>query len=186
MSLERAKCGTPSRPEEGGGASFAPLAPEQISVAVEPITITIGGITYRTERTILAAKRISTAQTSPPPEPAEFGPGDLSLAAKVFQLLTALDPDNRLRKAPPIKVFNLCYREGLGPAGIARRCHCHRSLIYDRLATMQKKLPWTPQQLWEVSPQVEAMEDAVRESRAKSIYRKGAVYGGEDDDRKSD
>ena len=34
-----------------------------------------------------------------------------------LKLLTALDPDNRLRKAPPIKVFNLFYRQGLGIGG---------------------------------------------------------------------
>ena len=49
------------------------------------------------------------SEPSPPDEP------NLSLAAKVFELLTALDPDNRLRKAPPIKVFNLYYRQRLGP-----------------------------------------------------------------------
>lgn len=97
-------------------------------------------------------------------------------------MLTALDSDNRLRKAPPIKVFNLFYRQGLGPAEIARKCDCDRSLIYDRLAAIKAKVPWTPERLHEVSPHVEAMEEALADSRAKGIYRKGAVYGDEDDD----
>ena len=80
------------------------------------------------------------------PEPDQQG---RSFAGKVFQLLTALDPDNRLRKAPPIKVFNLYYRQGLQPAEIARKCKCHRSLIFDRLAAIQKRLPWsTPRRPW--------------------------------------
>jgi hypothetical protein len=106
---------------------------------------------------------------------------NLSLAAKVFELLTALDPGSRLRKAPPIKVFNLYYRQCMGAAEIARKCNCDRSLIYDRLAAIQRKVRWPPEQLREVSPHVEAMQDAVRDSRARRIYRKGAASGDEDD-----
>jgi hypothetical protein len=60
---------------------------------------------------------------------------------------------------------------------VARRCKCHRSLVFDRLAAIQQALPWTPQQLHELSPHVEAMEEAAADSRAKGIYRKGAAYG---------
>ena len=121
-----------------------------------------------------------------PPKPSEPDGPNLSLAAKVLELLTALDPDNRLRKAPPIKVFNLYYRQRLGAAEIARKCDCDRSLIYDRLAAIQQKVPWTPEQLREVSPHVEAMQDAVRDSRARRICRKGAAYGDEEDGGESD
>jgi hypothetical protein len=96
-------------------------------------------------------------------------------------LLTALDPDNRLRKAPLIKVFNLYYRQRLQPAEIARICHCNRSLVFQRLATIREKVPWSLQQLQEVSPHVEAMQDALTDSRAEGICRKGAAYGDEDD-----
>jgi hypothetical protein len=128
----------------------------------------------------------SPAQARPPaaqdtPPPAESASENRSLAAKVFELLTALDPDNRLRKAPPIKVFNLYYRQGLRPAEIARKCDCDRSLVHDRLAAIQAKIRWTPTQLREVSPHVEAMQEALTDSRAEGIYRKGAVYGEEDD-----
>jgi hypothetical protein len=122
------------------------------------------------------------------PAPAKHGELDQeerSIAAKVFELLTALDPDNRLRKAPPIKVFNLYYQQRLEPAEIARICKCHRSLIFDRLAAIQAKLPWTPQQLHELSPQVEAMQDALSDSRARDIHRKSGIYGGEDVDGES-
>ena len=129
------------------------------------------------------ANEASQAALPEPPQPDE---PNLSLAAKVFELLTALDPGNRLRKAPPIKVFNLYYRQRLGAAEIARKCNCNRSLIYDRLAAIQAKVPWTPQQLQDVSPHVEAMQEALTDSRAKGIYRKGAAYGGEDDNQVGD
>jgi len=115
-----------------------------------------------------------------PPAPPEPDEKERSIAGKVFELLTALDPDNHLRKAQPIKVFNLFYREGLPPAEIARRCNCKRSLVFSRLALIRKNLPWTPQQLHELSAHVEAMQDALTDPRAAGIYRKGAVYGDED------
>jgi hypothetical protein len=169
--------GSPGNGVAGGGVR----PPETILFTVEPVTITSRGITYRTERVTLTATRVRAAHSSPPPAPPASDEQDRSIAAKVFELLTALDPDNRLRKAPPIKVFNLYYRQGLQPAEIARRCKCDRSLIFDRLTAIKQQLPWSPDRLRELSPHIEAMEDAVRESKARSIYRKGAFSG--DDDR---
>jgi hypothetical protein len=123
------------------------------------------------------AQQLLPADATPAPEPA---PANVSLAARVFQLLSALDPDNRVRKAPPIKVFLLRFRKNLSRSEIARICHCDKSLVALRLKTIQDKLPWKPQQLRELSAQVEAMQDAVSDSRARSIYWKGAVSGDED------
>jgi hypothetical protein len=186
MSPERPQTRTLGRRPSGGCAPAGPPSPEGILITAEPITITIYGITYRTERTTLTATRLPSVQRSPPPEPPEPDQAERSIAAKVFELLTALDPESSLRKAPPIKVFNLYYRQRLEPAEIARICKCHRSLIFDRLAAIQNKLPWTPQQLQDLSPQVEAMQHALSDSRAKHIHRKSAVYGDESDDGESD
>jgi hypothetical protein len=129
--------------------------------------------------------RVAPANEASPgavPEPIEPSRETLSLAGKVFELLTALDAGGRIRKAPPIKVFNLYYRQGLQPGEIARKCGCDPSVVFDRLKAIKKHLPWTPEQLREVSSQVEAMEDAVRDSRAKDIYLKGAFSGDEQRD----
>ena len=130
-----------------------------------------------------AARQVAPATSAELEQAGDNGSG---IAAKVFELLDALDSGKRLRKAPLLRVFNLCYRQGLSPAEIARKCKCHRSLIFQRLAAIRNKLSWTPQQLREVSGHVEAMEDAVRDSRAGRIYRKGAVYGSEDGDGEAD
>jgi hypothetical protein len=116
------------------------------------------------------------------PKPSQPDEPNLSLAARVFQLLTALDPDNQLRKAPPIKVFLLRFRKNLSRAEIARICHCDKSLIALRLKTIHEKLPWEPRQLQEMSAHVEAMQDAVSDSRARRIYRKGALSGEQEGD----
>lgn len=157
-----------------------PAPPESIPFTVEAITFTSQGITYRTERITLTARRVSTVQTTPPPEPVELDHAERSLAAKVFELLTALDPDSRLRKAPPIKVFLLRYRQNRSLSEIARICDCGKSLVALRLKTFQEKLPWQPQQLQELSAHIEAMQGALSDSRARRIYRKGADYGEEE------
>lgn len=126
---------------------------------------------------VLPANEASQVTAGEPPEPVHE---NLGVAAKVLELLTALDPEQRLRKAPPIKVFLLRFRENLSRSEIARICRCSETLVAVRLRTIQAKLPWRPQQLRELSAHVEAMQEAVSDSKARRIYRTGAVYGDED------
>ena len=128
----------------------------------------------------------SEAGQAAPPEPSQPDEPNLSLAAKVFELLTALDPDNRIRKAPPIKVFLLHFRQNLSRSQAARVCRCSRTLVAERLRSIREKLPWQPHQLRQLSAQVEAMQDALTDSRARRVYRKGAVYGDEEVDEGSE
>jgi hypothetical protein len=123
--------GTPSP-----GSSLAPsnpAPPETIPFTVDAITFVSQGITYRTERTTLVAQRVPNG---PVPDPAER-----SIAAKVFELLTALDPETQWRKAPPIKVFLLRFRQNLSLSQIALTCDCGKSLVALRLQAIRKKLP---------------------------------------------
>jgi hypothetical protein len=177
MSPERRTRRTPDRPAAGGPAAVCSPTPETIPVIVEAITITSGGATYRTERTSLLARRVL-------PETAELDQQEQNIAVRVLELLTALDPKKRLRKAPPITVFNLYYLQGRQPTEIAEICDCDRTVVFDRLAAIRAKLPWTPQQLREMSSQFEAMEDALTDSRARNIHRMSAALGddGGDDD----
>jgi hypothetical protein len=167
------------RTEDGGTKTEHPTS------NIQPRTLNAGEgeNAYEGKAEMLKAERLKSEAhggetETQKPEPEE---PNISLAAKVFELLTALDPDSRLRKAPPIKVFLLRFRQNLSRAEIARTCRCDKSLVGVRLKTIQDKLPWRPQQLRELSAQVEAMQDAVSDSRARRIYRKGAAYGEEDD-----
>lgn len=128
----------------------------------------------------------SEAGRAAPAGPREPGPEERSIAAKVLALLKALDPDKRLRKAQPLKVFLLRYGQNLSHREIARTCECHKSLVALRLRAIKDKLPWEPRLLRELSALVEEMEAALEDSRARRIYRKGAVYGEEDDGENSD
>ncbi len=135
-------------------------------------------------REVLHLPKAPVAGADEDAEAAPLGSGEGSdsgrrIAAKVFELLDALDSAQGLRKAPLLKVFNLYYRQDLAPAEIARRCECDRTLVFARLRTIKERLPWRPQQLRELSAQVEAMEASVRESRARHIHRKAAIEGDE-------
>jgi hypothetical protein len=121
-----------------------------------------------------------------PPEPSQPDEPNLSLAAKVFELLTALDPDNRIRKAPPLKVFLLHFRQNLSRSQVARVCGYSQTLVAERLRSIREKLPWQPHQLRALSAHVEAMQEALTDSRARRVYRKGAVYGDEEGDEGSE
>jgi hypothetical protein len=103
------------------------------------------------------------------------------MAAKVFQLLEALKPPNRRIKAAPINVFLLRYRKNLSFSEIARECKCARSLVALRFKAIKQKLPWQPQQLRELSAHVEAMQDALTDSRARKIHPRSLIYGDEDE-----
>ena len=121
-----------------------------------------------------------------PPEPSPPNEPNLSLAAKVFELLTALDPDNRIRKAPPLKVFLLHFRQNHSRSQVARVCGCSQTLVAERLRSIRQKLPWQPHQLRALSAHVEAMQETLADSRARRVYRKGAVYGDEEGDEGSE
>ena len=135
-----------------------------------------------------AARRFSL-HCAPPGEPAqppaaqsaEWEAAARSDAAKVLQLLHAMDESWRCRKAHAGNVFWLRFEQNRSYAEIAHDCHCSKTLVIRRLQQIRAKLPWTPQRLREISPYVEAMDAALRDSRARNIYRKGAVYGEEQD-----
>ena len=148
-----------------------------IPIVIPSLSLTIGGRRYVTDPVSLLAYREDAPRASAPESPLPEGPAQLGIVAKVFQLLTALDPDGHQRKAPPIKVFLLRFRQNLEPGEIARRCRCNRSLIFARLKQIQEKLPWKPHQLRELSAHVEAMQKSLTDSRARTIYRKGVAYG---------
>ena len=158
-----------------------PVNPD-IPILIPSLKLTVGGRLYVTDPVSLVAYREDAPRPSAPEPALSEDQAQLGIAAKVFQLLTALDPENKIRKAPPIKVFLLRFRRNLEPAEIARQCRCHRTLIFARLRQFEEKLPWKPHQLRELSAHVEAMQDTLTDSRARSIYRKGASNGDDGDD----
>ena len=146
-----------------------------------PLTATLEGDPKSGSFCIRVVRTAGGSQAAPP-QTTNPDPETLGIAAKVLQLLSAVNPDKRLRKAPLLTVFLLRFLKNLSRSEIAHECKCGTALVSLRLRAIQQKLPWRPQQLRELSAQVEAMQDALQDSRARRIYRKGAVYGEEEEE----
>src|SRR5437879_2011523 len=86
----------------------APRPGPDIPIIIPPLKLTIAGRQYVTDPISLVAYPEGAPRRSAPETESTSGDNtQLGIAAKVFQLLTALDPENKIRKAPPIKVFLL-------------------------------------------------------------------------------
>ncbi len=104
-------------------------------------------------------------------------------AQRAFALVKTLDAGCHLRKAPLLKVFRLYCIEALSANEVARRCHCARALVFDRLKLLRQKTGLSPTNFRRYSAQFEKVSEAMSDPRARRIYRKGAIYGdGEDSD----
>lgn len=169
----------PSEPEPASAPPPGPASPLAATIEGDPAS---GCFCIR-----VAPANGGVQAPAPAPNGPDLDPESLTMAAKLMQLLTALDPDKRLRKAQPFKVFMLRYRHDRSRSQIAVACECSESLVAKRLSAIRASVPWQPRQLREISAYVEAMEATLSDSRARRIYRKGAVYGdeeeGEDGDR---
>ena len=117
------------------------------------------------------------------PEPA--GDGGEDVARKTLALAKSLDAETRFRKAPLYTVFLLYCQEGLAPEEIARKCRCARSIVFTRLDFLRKKLGGNLAALRQHSDHFERIENSLADSRARRIYRSGALYG-EDDESSGD
>jgi hypothetical protein len=127
-----------------------------------------------------AAKKAGELFSAYLPEASE--PANDNEARRLFALIQQLESENAWRKAPTLQVFRLYCMENLSRNQVARRCGCVPSLITLRLKAIEKKLGRKPSELRQLSSHFEAMENSLSDSRAKEIYRKGAMDESGDED----
>jgi hypothetical protein len=114
--------------------------------------------------------------------PGPTGAASDEVARRLFAVVEELEAEGKWRKAPVTKVFHLYCVKGLSRAEVAKGCGCVPGLVTLRLKLIEKKLGRKPVELRQLSPQFERIEDSLSDSRAKSIHRKGAIYGDPSDD----
>jgi len=114
--------------------------------------------------------------------PGSSGPAPEDVARQVFATLEKLDSQGDWRKAAPSKVLRLYYGKGLSRREVAKRCGCVAGLITLRLQQIEGALKMTRAELLGLSSHLQRIEDSLSDSRARSIYRKGAAYGDSPDD----
>jgi hypothetical protein len=109
------------------------------------------------------------------PEPKD--PVSDGVALQVYTLAKAFDSECSIRKAPPFTVFRLFW-QGFTVTQIARECRCSTRLILARKKWLEAKLGRKLSSLRQYSPQFDAIEKSLSDSRARNIYRKGSASGG--------
>ena len=92
---------------------------------------------------------------------------------KAFALVKALDANKSMKLPSPAAVFSFYCMHGLSMTAIARKCHCSRGTILNRLDFIRKKTGIDPGRIRALSPQFEAIEDQAADSRASHLHRKG-------------
>jgi len=130
--------------------------------------------------TLQAKKNPMELLTAFVPEP--VGQAADEVARRVLAMVEALEATGKWRKAPVTKVFQLYCAKGLSRAEVAKRSGCSPALVTLRLKLIEKKLARKPIELRQLSPQFEQIEDSLSDPRAKTTYRKGAIYGDSADD----
>ncbi len=116
---------------------------------------------------------------------AKFNPqpvDDEQMIRNAIALVKAADSEQGARKVTLYMVTRLFCFDSLNPGRVARRCGCARSTIYERLAELHQKLGRDPAEFRPYASQFESMKNSLSDPRAKSIYRKGAIYGDEPDE----
>ncbi len=104
-------------------------------------------------------------------------------APKLFAIVKALDSaGNAARKAPVFTVFRLYCMESLSAEQVARRCHCSKGTVMNRLQMIRQSTGTAPEKLRAYSTQFGQIEESLTDERARRIHRKSAIDEETDDD----
>ncbi|HWW02609.1 MAG TPA: hypothetical protein VNZ64_23120 [Candidatus Acidoferrum sp.] len=116
------------------------------------------------------------------PQPKEI---DQTVAQRAFALVQQLESDPALPPPTPLAVFRLYCIEALSAAQAARKCHCSKATIFNRLALIRQKTGIDPANLRTLSPHIASMENEISDPRARHIHR-ASLIDSEDADRPDD
>ena len=105
---------------------------------------------------------------------------------KAFALVKALDANKSMKLPSPAAVFSFYCMQGLSITDMARKLHCSRGTILNRLDFIRKKTGIEPGRIRILSSQFEAIEDQAADSRASHLHRKGLIDDAAGDDEDED
>jgi len=100
---------------------------------------------------------------------------DQSVLQRAFALAKALETELPLEPPTALSVFRAYCQEGLNVSEIARKFHCSRGTVLNRLKLIAQRTGMEPDRLRQLSPHIERMNEEMSDSRARRIYRKGMV-----------
>jgi len=97
------------------------------------------------------------------------------IARRVFALVQQLDSQSPKTQPSVLTVFRLYCIEELSAEAIARKHHCSKTTIIDRLNRIRTATGTDPQRLRAFSSQFNNIEQSTADSRAKNIHRKNLI-----------
>jgi len=103
------------------------------------------------------------------------------VARSAFALLQKLEMDAPLKAPSALTVFRLYCVDGYSADAVARRCRCAKGTVMSRLRFIERATKTKPEQFRTMSAHLQRMDDDLRSSGAREIYRRGLVDEAESD-----
>ncbi len=95
------------------------------------------------------------------------------VARSAFALLHKLDLDAPLKAPSALTVFRLYCVDGFSADRVARKCRCGKATVIRRLQFIEARTGMKPDQFRAMSNHLQRIDDELRESGAREIYRRG-------------
>jgi len=102
------------------------------------------------------------------------------VARSAFALLVRLDAEGRFKAPSPLTVFRLYCVDGHSADQVARKCRCSKGTVMSRLRFIEAQTGTRPEDFRAMSGHLQQVDDELRASGAREIYRRGLVGGDED------
>lgn len=103
----------------------------------------------------------------------EIEPVSEDVARSAFALLQKLELDAPLKAPSVLTVFRLYCVDGFSAERVARKCRCSKGTVMSRLRFIQARTGMKPEQFRAMSGHLQQVDDELRESGAREIYRQG-------------
>jgi len=112
------------------------------------------------------------------PEPKT--PLDEETARSAFALVRALDHKRSMKYPSPATVFGFYCIDGFNISAIARKCHCSRGTVINRLKLIRRSTGVDPDAMRQLSSTFESARGRGSDSRARHIHRNSLADEAED------
>jgi hypothetical protein len=97
------------------------------------------------------------------------------VARGAFALLEKLDADAPMKAPSVLTVFRLYCVDGYSANQVARKCRCAKGTVMSRLRFIETVTKTRPEDFRAMSGHLQRVDDEIRASGAREIYRRGLV-----------
>lgn len=97
------------------------------------------------------------------------------VARSAFALLVRLDAERRWKSPSPLTVFRLYCVDGYSADQVARKCRCSKGTVMSRLRFIEAQTRTKPEEFRAMSGHLQQVDDELRNSGAREIYRRGLI-----------